>query len=373
MSLKDDLVRIINRSHLHTWATFRHVQSEAAQFGLDVSSVAKWRSPGEPALVYGLVDDWTLSSIASAIQKHMPSHTGQKSAIISPIFIHQKPKVRFNGNSEVEIGDLLLVRQHFRDGSRKSEGRAILVQAKVAGKSKTGTLKGNELVQFKLYNGWGPQFSFPYKEVKGRMAWNFWTGSPKDLSETGVYAVGYKHEKLSNRGFAFPDDCAWAVGKVPYPGVKPQIDASVHSLATVLDDFVHGLYGRPWSPVPMGDVDHWSDFVTQMLAVSTGWAAPLQRLGKKEISRLRPDVVFQHVAPALWMTTHSIEYRYLRWDERRPYVNRKLADLTAWAGSNEGTPPEAPGDSDAFQPRGRKGISILYVATFGERPLGMTE
>lgn len=371
MTFKNDLIRIINNSQQNTWSRFRHVQNRAAAFGLDAESVGKWKSPGEPALVYGLVDDCALHRIADSIQRHLISPLGRASAIISPIFIHQKPKVRFNVSDEVEIGDLLLIRQHFQTGRANSQGKALLIQAKVAGKPRTGLLKGNELVQFNLYNGWRSPFSFPYKEVTGRARWDFGSNVPSHLAETGVYAIGYKHEKLSNKGFSFPDNCAWAVGKVPYPVNTPRIDASGQSLATVVDDFVRGRYGRPWSPANAGDDDHWSDFVIQMLAVSSGWSAPLQRIGKTRVERRRPDILmFLEAMPVLAMAVHSTEYRVLRYEERESYLERKLADLRNWMAGSGGEPPELPMNTHRFYPRENKGISVLYVGTFGDQPLG---
>jgi len=375
MTLENDLLHNINCSQRWTWSNFHNVKRNAATFGLDPASASKWKSPGEPALVYGLVDDSALRNITRTVQGHLSTGHGQPTAIVASIFIHQKPKVRFNGGSEAEIGDLLLVRQHFQTGNANSQGKAFLLQAKMAARPKTGILKGNELVQFSLYNGWTLPFSFPYKEVKGRRSWDFGSGAPSQLDETGVYAIGYKHEHLTNKRFVFPDNCAWAVGKVPHPSTTPQIDASSQSLASVFAEFVHGRYGRPWSATA-GKSDHWSDFITQMLAVSSSWSAPLQRIGKTSIARRRPDILMlQQIMPALAMASHSEEIHRLRFDEHTPekhvlYLRRKFEELQNWAAGSGSAPPEFSPPQKIGYRSGHRGMSILYVGKFGDRPLG---
>lgn len=244
MTLKLALVDVFNSAQARTWNRFEHVKRNALTFNLDPAKASAWLTPGEPALVRELISRDTLGQIEAAIRKHLSGIFASSPAIVSSIFIHQKPKVLFDSGKEAEIGDLLLVRQHFQTGQAVAQGKAFLLQAKISIKPKTRQLKGNELVQFNLYNGWTYPFTFPYEEYMGTDDWDFADATPPrvDFDETGVYAIGYKHKSLLTKSFVFPDKCAWAVGKMPWPSTHPTIDASIHSLPAVVENFVQGKY-----------------------------------------------------------------------------------------------------------------------------------
>lgn len=361
MSLLEELTGLINASHRYAWARFDHVRGQAVNYGLIDASVAKWKTPGEPAFVSSLLEyPMATHRLSEAIKRHLkPLGLCSATPLVSGVFIHQKPKIRFTTKrSEIELGDLLLVRQHFRSAVAEPEGKAFLIQAKSAAKPETGSLRGKEALQHKLYSNWATPFTFPYKEIgpppDGSTHWNFELG-PMHHSASGVYGI----VSNSKQATGFPDDCAWAIGaasSVPM-GVKPSVEAP-DSLAEIMEKFLLGQWGRAWEAAPATS-DHWSSFIVRCLEASVTWKPyPVQRLGS-QLPRRRDAV---HLLLGLGQAPHH----------RPPYRNRAQDLVEAWNQSfgsdgQGGEPPSVNAEWDLQPPS--VGISVLYVATYGDGPL----
>lgn len=360
MSLLEELTVLINASHRHAWMRFDRVRGQAVNYGLIDASVAKWKTPGEPAFVSSLLDyPMVTNGLRGAIERHLkPLGLCSATPLVSGVFIHQKPKIRFTTKrSEIELGDLLLVRQHFRSAVAEPEGKAFLIQAKSAAKPETGSLSGKEALQHKLYSNWATPFTFPYNEIgpppDGSTHWNFGLG-PKHHSGSGAYGIVSNSERV----VGFPDECAWAIGaasSVPV-GVKPSVEAP-DSLAEIMEKFLLGQWGRTWEATPAMS-DHWSSFIVRCLEASVDWKPyPVQRLGS--MLPRRRDVVHLLLGSG--------------WAPRGPRYRNQAQDLLdAWKHSlgsdGQGEEPPSADVEWRYRPPG-VGMSVLYVATYGDGTL----
>lgn len=388
MTLRTDLARLIDGSHDSTWASFDWVRSNAHLYGLSAVKAARWKTPGEPAFVSNLLEHpWSPGRLGGVIHRHLkPIGLSSGSPIVSGVFIHQKPKVQFQGyRGHVELGDLLVVRQHFRSKVAAPEGRAVLIQAKSTGKPGTGNLSGKEAQQFALYADWSKPFTFPHKEIgnppDGTTRWNFKRG-PAPYANSGVYGL-----VANTRGApaSFPDSCTWAVGYATPPGPgggagkPPAVNAAV-SLAEALEGMLLGRWGRSWDAFP-ATTDHWSSFIVECLRAASTWSPyPIQRIGVSGATmreRRRDVLALVHSLAALPTSPPAgwnLPWHYRDEPEFRSRMARRLT--SGWEQSlNDGNvgdeggnePPPRDADVAAGTPRG--GPSVLYIATLGDEPL----
>jgi hypothetical protein len=371
-ALAERLVNWANLAQDLAWSRFKVVATHAAKFGLTPADVDRWANPGEPAFVAHLVSDESNRFLRQAIAAHTTAPWQPDSVAVSSVFIHQKPKVEF-GKGQIEIGDLLLVRQHFILGNPLPQGSAFLLQAKTSSSPATGKLKGNEAVQFELYRDW-PSFTFPSYPMwlpKGSPSWDFCPSAHGD--STGLYGVVYPKElrylTSHRRKLRFADDCAWGVGTRAQFGTSAgfgTVDASKLSLGGFMEGFINGRLGRPWA---LHRGDHWSQFVLQMMerASSERWTFPIQRAG----IRARPR--FQRGAPLTISLSLAYEGAFLRGFGVGPSF-KTLSAIHRWFdsvdhgkyGHGAQDPPE---DVQEAAPPRRGGLSLVYVGTFGDRPL----
>lgn len=370
MTLHASILTYISNSHGLAWDEFRAVKAKAIALGLKERNAQRWKGPGEPAFVAQLVSAQALSELRDALVRHLPGHLCNGVPLLSTAFIHQKPKVRFDA-SEVELGDLLVVRHHFVYGRPEPQGRALLLQAKAGGSPKTGILSGNDAEQLRLYKDW-PSIQFPNGEVgnapDGTPDWDFKLGPP-DAADAGCYGLVFDRElplrPATRSRPAFPDGSPWSVGLHSHFSAN-SVDASKLSLATVLTGLIQGSYGRPFEAVPPPN-DHWSVFINEILknAAAKKWLYRVQRLDIEGRDRLQHVAAMSATMPALAFTlAAAIEPD---WWHLRPTRYRALeewVDRTAGAGGGG----DNVGTQATEQPRGG-GIQTLYLATFGNEAL----
>ena len=373
---------LINSAHSDTWDNYDWVRSHAGVYGLKPRTTAKWKTPGEPAFVSRLLEySFAGRRLAWAIEKYLePRGLCNGAPLISGVFIHQKPKVSFGRRpSSVELGDLLLVRQHFQLGNAVPTGRAFLIQAKSSNRPQTDKLTGKEAKQFSLYADWSTSFVFPNGEVGDppdhSPKWNFSIGPMRYLSNTGCYGLVANTRSASQLRSSFPENCMWAVGdaKKPPKGHASTVDASELSLSSMLEGFLRGARGRPWVARPRQD-DHWSTFITRMLQFASRWHYPIQRLGETELPRLR-HVLSLAGGLAFPLAGYVTDARlgdfwpYAR--RRRAHAFAELASRWTQSLARADGGDEPPSDfHDDWQPSDAPGgISVLYVATCGPEGL----
>ena len=144
------------------------------------------------------------------------------------------------------------------------------------------------------------------------------------------------------------------------------------SLAAALDGFVAGRHGRPWHVGAAPD-DHWSRFVEQVLKRSIAWTHQAQRVGGVDLPRKRSALSFIQSflsveVNAKLMSTVDKEASFEGYVEDLiasvDSVGRQAAEWVASiSGAAEPAEPAAP-------PEGAQGgLSVLYIATFGDEPL----
>lgn len=388
MTLKSDLAHLIKGSHQDTWGTFEWVRSHATRYGLSPTKTAKWRTPGEPAFVSSLLEfPFARRRLGRLIEEHLrPLGLSSTTPLVSGVFIHQKPKVKFRPfRGQVELGDLLLVRQHFKSAVATPQGRAFLVQAKSSNVPRTGALTGKEAQQFALYADWSTPFVFPNKELgkppDGSKHWDLSRG-PTPYPNSGVYGIVANEPVVPG---AFPDACPWAVGVAQRPaaGTPQSVDASRWSLAEVMERFLLGNWGRPWDAAPPSG-DHWSAFVIECLAAASTWRPyPVQRTGHPQAAALprRRDVVglVHAIAKAASDTVHPSFARFYPYayagvydDELADKTQRAIALTSAWTQTldkGDGGGKGGGGDDETVSDQPTPGLSVLYVATFGDGQL----
>lgn len=383
MPLINDLTKLINESHQYAWDKFWTIKRNPETFGHTEQTVGRWKTPGEPAFVSALleysVDNNRLSTI---ISNHLQTKHCSKPPFVSGVFIHQKPKVSFSGNSEasgsIEIGDLLLVRQHFILGNPNPESVAFLLQAKTSSTPETGSLSGNEKQQFDLYANW-PEFHFVHKgfgqSPSNTTDWDFKIGLPQ-VCNSGYYGIISNTQEIN---VSWKYNCSWVIGEAKTQCTPPSVSAS-HSLPVAMEKFLKGEFGRPWdSTTSLSDNDHWSTFIIRCLASAAGWRHyPVQRRSNDKFPRQRD---FKFLAPtALVSTVKPIFGRWhvsqLPMEEEVAFQNMQkkcaMAITDIWLNSltaetEDGFPPNSAENPENAPSSG--GISILYVATFGESSL----
>ena len=379
MSLATDLQSLLDHACKTTWSQFDWVKANAALYGLSRRSTGKWTTPGEPAFVSLLAEyPFLRRRLAKVIQANAAPALSLDIPLVSGVFVHERPKVRFGASpTQVELADLLFVRQHYRTGHARPEGRAFLLQAKASTTPRTGALTGKAGRQFDLYADWATPFAFPNGEfgpAPGGGKWDFSLG-PGSHRLSGVY--GIVSSQRSWRGQKFPDNCPWAVGAAHAPDKGLPRDArGTLSLAAALDGFVAGRHGRPWHPGAGAD-DHWSAFVEQALRRSIAWEVQVQRIGGVDLPKKRSALASVQSFLSLEVNARlmlSPADRELSFDntveDLIATVDSVGRQAKAWAASVKGDDDPV----EAAAPEGpQAGLSIVYIATFGDEALPEAE
>ena len=375
MSLANDLQKLIEQSCHTTWSQFDWVKAHAALYGLTRRTSDKWTTPGEPAFVSMLVESPVLRRrLAKAIQAALPPESSKETPLVSGVFHAGAPKVRFGKSaSQVDLADLLLVRQHFRSGHIHPENRALLLHAKASTTPRTGRLTARAAHAFDLHADWTTPITFPNGDFAAPPSGERWILAQGPSPDVPASVYGIVSSQRSCKGQKFPDNCPWAVGAAlpPEPGHSRESRGTL-SLAAALDGFVRGRHGRPWDAVS-GPDDHWSAFVREALERAVPWEHQVQRVGGVDLPKKRAALSTVQAFLAVEVNaklTSTID----REQSFEAYVDDLIASVDAvgrqckeWANSSkQAEEPPAP-RSAPEGPHG--GLSVLYVATFGEAPL----
>jgi hypothetical protein len=373
MSLASDLQKLIEHACNTTWSQFDWVKSNAGLYGLGKRTAEKWTTPGEAAFVAMLVDAPSLRRrLARIVQSHLPAAACKGSPLVSGVFKSINPKVRFGkSTAQVDLADLLLVRHHYRTGEAQPEGRAFLLTARASTTPRTGYLRARQAQQYDLCADWTTPFVFPHDEFgppPDGKAWELAKG-PGQHALTGVYGV--VSSQRSCKGQKFPDNCPWAIGPaLPSERANTREARASMSLAAALAGFVTGRHGRPWH-VGAGADDHWSNFVEQALRRSIEWTHHVQRVGGVDLPKKRAALAF--IQSFLSVEINARLGASLDKEASfEGYVEDLIASVDSvgrqaaeWSASVPG--PAEPAEAAAEMPRG--GMSVLYIATFGDDPL----
>jgi hypothetical protein len=375
MTLATDLHKLIEQSCNTAWSQFDWVKSHAALYGLSRRTSDKWTTPGEPAFVSMLVDSPVLRrKLAKAIQAALPPEASKELPLVSGVFHPAAPKVRFGKSAtQVDLADLLLVRHHFRTGQTQPEGRALLLRAVASTTPRTGRLTGRDAHGFDLHADWSTPIAFPNGDFGPPPSGDRWVlrQGPAPGMPASVYGV--VSSQRSCKGQKFPDNCPWAVGAaLPPEAGHPRESRGTLSLAAALDGFVAGRHGRPWM-TSSGPDDHWSAFVREALERSVPWEHQVQRVGGVDLPKKRAALAYIQSFLAVEVNarlTSTVD----REQSFEAYVDDLIASVDAvgrqakeWvASSNIAEEPPAPRTAPEG-PRG--GLSVLYVATFGDAAL----
>jgi hypothetical protein len=378
-----ELQHLIDTTYAHTWNSFEDVKKKARLYKVKKRTIDTWKTPGEPAFVAHLASHpFTRHRLTNLIQSHLSPKISKGKPLVSGVFVHQKPKVKFGTPaSEIELGDILFVRHHFQSMAKSPEGRAFLLQAKSTSQPMTGPLANKEAKQFDLYADWNTEFTFPHKDIgppPSGKKWNLSKG-PSPYEDSGFYGLVSNDRKFATSGF--PNNSAWAVGGAfaPAKGKAKQVVAS-GSLAHALHSFIMGSHGRPWS-LGAPTTDHWSHFVEEILENSLDWTTRVKRIGKVDMPRQYNALSF--------VNTFALANAYsditdgavsLSGEINRSYIdsildgkeeiNQQGEDWVASGGDSgfRDNKLRLTSDEERLQ-RTPGGMSVIYVATFGEGPL----
>ncbi len=373
MSLASDLQKLLEHACSTTWSQFDWIKANAGLYGLGKRTTEKWTAPGEAAFVSMLVGAPSLRRrLAKIVQAHLPAGQCKGSPLVSGVFRAANPKVRFGkSTSQVDLADLLLVRHHYRTGEALPEGRAFLLAAKASTTPRTGYLRARQAHQYDLYADWTTPFVFPHDELgapPGGKAWELAKG-PGEPALSGVYGV--VSSQRSCKGQKFPDNCPWAVGPaLPSERANTREARASMSLAAALDGLVTGRHGRPWH-IGADAEDHWSHFVEQALRRSIDWTHHVQRVGGVDLPKKRAALSFIQSFLSVEINAKlgaSIDKEA----SFEGYVEDLIASVDSigrqaaeWSASIGGA--GEPAEPAVETPRG--GMSVLYIATFGDEPL----
>ena len=375
MTLATDLQKLIEQSCHTAWSQFDWIKTHAALYGLSRRTTDKWTTPGEPAFVAMLVDSPVLRRrLAKAIQAALPPAQSKETPLVSGVFHAHAPKVRFGKSAtQVELADLLLVRHHYRSGEIRPEGRALLLRAKASTTPRTGRLTGRDAHQFDLHADWSTPLAFPNGDFGAPPSGDKWILGQGPAPGIASSVYGIVSSQRSWRGQKFPDNCPWAVGSAtaPEPGHGRESRGTL-SLAAALAGFVEGRHGRPWQ-LAAGTDDHWSHFVREALERSVPWEHQVQRVGGVDLPRKRAALatIQSFLAVEVNARLTSIIDREQSFEA---YVDDLIASVDSvgrqakeWVASSDATEePPAPRTAPEGTPGG---LSVLYVATFGDAPL----
>lgn len=315
MALIDELREAINLSHAKAWD----------------EAITLSTTPDEPGLVAMFLSTTTQNRIQSALQASFPSGMNMQ---LSSVFTHKTPVVEPVGAPNgVEIGDLLLIRQHFSTGyaGPATAGRALLLQAKKNATPSSGSIpRGNPTIQFELYRDW-PDFRGRTHLRTGPNGlpgglWDFTSASGRQ--DFGQYLAVYDghaynlapgasppisphpHSGLSGSGYppsGSKTASTWASGLVPTTALAPNPVACHDDFAQTLEDFAQGWAGVPFTPGTA--TDHWSIFVNRMLSVaaSARYTFSAARVGLPHGSRRGVDfLALRGAQPYFALALHDL-------------------------------------------------------------------
>ena len=375
MTLATDLQKLIEQSCATAWTQFDWVKAHAALYGLSRRTTDKWTTPGEPAFVSMLVDSPVLRRrLAKAVQSALPPALCKESPLVSGVFSPNPTKVRFGKSAtQVELADLLLVRHHYRNGDVRPEGRALLLRARASTTPRTGRLTGRDAHQFDLHADWATPIAFPNGDFGPPPSGDKWVLGRGLSPELVTSVYGVVSSQRSCRGQKFPDNCPWAVGvaSAPEPGHGRESRATL-SLAAALAGFVEGRHGRPWQVVADAD-DHWSHFVREALERSVPWEHQVQRVGGVDLPKKRAALSYVQSFLAVEVNarlTSTVD----REQSFETYVDELIASVDSigrqakeWVGASNASEEAVAPRAAPEGPRG--GLSVLYVATFGDASL----
>jgi len=219
------------------------------------------------------------SSIQSGLEgAFKKAYAGRANMQIDCIFTHKTPTVRFGGNTPVEIGDLLLVRQHFDTQTLTSQGKALLLQAKKNTASNSGSVSaGNPNTQFELYKSWAPfegvtrlqvgPWNFLQSNLYGRFGEYLavFDGQAHAFTPPGTLGTATSAFTQSDYPPHQQSKTAWANGPVaPTASAVNFVQCPVDFAAT-LSNFFFGQSGESFVPGSIGTRNCWSDFVNTMI------------------------------------------------------------------------------------------------------------
>jgi hypothetical protein len=369
MTMKDELCDYANLSHANAWRRAK-IQTPPV-------------NPDEPGFVSSLLSPDIIQGLRDILKKYTVPGTKVRTR---GIFTHQTPKVVPSGASKsVEIGDLMFVHIDMPVGA-PSSARALLLQAKMSLKPKTGSLaSANEALQFKLYRDWLPfhgKFRLPkYSPLGG--AWDFRpTPTDKLTAQLGSgYITIFDNEAYNtvyaaqqwlapvnpgpaalNLSASFPKSTTWSLGSSPSFNTKPSdgVDC-LNDFGTAFSDFLAGSSGRTFSLGANSGTDHWSAFVNFMLAeaLSPGYKFKLKNQGVKSAARAANinfvSTVFQAIER---LNTFGLDGD----DIFEPWPESELLKALGFLEHDEGPPEEL--QNAETNPGGRH-VPILIVLTFG--------
>lgn len=362
-------------------------------------------TPDEPALVSAFLSKDTYRGLRDILRSHVPPST---KVLVRGIFTHQTPKVLPKGKTQsVEIGDLMLVHQHFSTlWCQPISGRAILFQAKRARTPRTGTLaNGTEAVQFELYQSW-PEFKGETRLAPQPDAatsfWNFKNSSVNNHPATdgAGYLTVFKGHAYDTPPFTpqwmatvrdgpdvrfvkknYPNASTWSTGSCPpLPSPAKAGVACKTDFSDAFCDFLLGKIGRSFQPgVVSPTTDHWSLFVNQMLAFSANRDYVYKLANQGIVSSLRGrNLSFLAAVPGLFhAAAEELDEFVVTAVEQLPssdfeLTNALLHSIRAGAREQEndgyGAPPgDGPQDAASNSPSGH--VPLLLVMTYGPEKL----
>lgn len=256
----------INLTHAYAW-----------HHALQVKKV-----PDEPGLVSAYISKPMVRELERLVRRQLPT---VKHVIANGIFTHKTPTVRPKGApNSVEIGDLLFVRQHFSKNI-PTIGRAFLLQAKRNTQPTSGNVvSGNPRIQFELYKNW-PSFVGTTRIQAGCMGSRNWKFAATQTEPYGRYLAIYDGYAFNPPGpptrwtgppravlgstfSRFPGNTTWSYGDVTAATSPSTGVACNQDFADLLEGFVLGNRGVPFTPGFFSTADHWSTFVNDMLSIA---------------------------------------------------------------------------------------------------------
>jgi hypothetical protein len=328
---------------------------------------------------------WACQQISAAISKNVPG-IALGDALATFYFVHQKPKVEYTNNAgnsvEIELGDLLFIRHHFKSNSVIPEGRAFILQAKANNSPTTGGLDADEVKQLELYQNWSLGFTFPHGEIappRNGLKWDFSKGPQTPVAQSGIYGVVLSEKQSATNLAKFNGSCVWGAG---FPSVTKRlrknisVPAKTMNLGDALSGLVTGGFGRTWVTNPTSIDDHWSEFVNNVLlsADLNAANASLQRVGE-DVPRVQEVVSFAGNIPGL---THLLNRsfpigygfssgKFLSLPESPFSLIEKWKTTLDMSEGSTRLPPPLKTEENLSSPR--SGMSFIYIVTFGDNSL----
>ena len=135
-----------------------------------------------------------------------------------------------------------------------------------------------------------------------------------------------------------------------------------------MEGFVCGSLGRPWA---IHRRDHWSQFVVQVMerAASERWMYPVQRVGVRSRPRLQLGMPLTSSLSLAAQGAAGLHRRTGGGIRINVAIDEWLRSLEGAGGDDKHGAEDPPNDGVAKTPPRRGGLSLVYVGTFGDRPL----